>query len=77
MLNERNAIRGHYPIAVEKIVFTDGSTLENADVFIMNDFIIVGAPDGGAPSMFNIREISELRRVKEIRPQNKVTGITW
>lgn len=76
-MNEANSVRGRYPLQVEKVVFKNGFTISDATIVFCGGFIIVSAPDNGAPTMFNIDEISELRRVKEIHPKAKVEGYTW
>ena len=63
-----NKINSIYPLKVEEIVFADGSTLKDKEVFLAGDFIIIDV-DEGAPSMYNTRMISELRHVQEVRPQ--------
>ena len=71
-----NKIKGSYPLRVEEIVFSDGSTLKDKVVLLCGDFVIVDVDDG-APTMYNVNTISELRRVEEQRPQPKPMMTVW
>lgn len=67
-------IKGCYPLKVEEIVFEDGSVMYDKEVVLLGNFLIIGE-DEGAPSMYNMRTVSALRRVQEIRPQARIS--TW
>ena len=72
MANQK--IKGCYPLKVEEIVFEDGSTMKDKEIMLLGDFIVVDT-DEGAPTMYNTRTVSELRRVQEIRPQTR--NVMW
>ena len=61
---------------VAEIVFTDGSKKQNAEIMFAGDFIIVAA-NAGPPTMFNVRMISELRCVEQIRQQVQPKISVW
>ncbi len=71
-----NKINSIYPLKVEEIIFADGSIMKDKEVFLAGDFIIVDT-DEGAPTMYNVRTISELRRVQEVRPRPQARNFVW
>lgn len=58
----------------EEIIFDDGSTLKDKTIMFCGDFVVVDTGEG-APTMYNVRTISELRKVEEIRPQTR--NVMW
>jgi len=64
------------PMKVEEIRFADGSAMHDKEIMFAGDFIIVAA-DEGAPTMYNTRMISELRRVEQIRQQSQPRMTVW
>ena len=73
---QNKQIKGYYPLKVEEIIFEDGSSMREKTVLLCGDFVIIADNNGGAPSMYNSRRISELRRVEEIRPQSRAS-VMW
>ena len=67
-------IKGCYPLSVKEIVFEDGSTMENKEILLVGDFVVIDRGDD-PPSMYNVRTVSELHGVQEIRPQTK--NVVW
>lgn len=65
----KRRITGSYPLTVERIVFNDGTTMENTTVILTDPFLVVEGADGERPSMYNINAISALIGVQEIRPE--------
>ncbi len=74
-MSQNKPIKGCYPLKVEEIIFEDGSSMREKTVLLCGDFVVVADDNGGAPTLYNSRKISELRRVEEIRPQSKSTVI--
>ena len=52
---------------VQRIIFTDGTHLDDRTVILVGAFLIV--EDVGPPTMYNINRIAELQKVEEIRPE--------
>jgi len=69
---QSNKIRGAYPMHVDEIVLENGDTLKDKTVIICGDFVLVES-ENGAPSMYNSRIITALKRVREIRPEVRVS----
>lgn len=68
-------IRAKYPLKVERIIFDDGSMIENKTVMICGEFLIVENETGGSPTMYNVRHVNSLERVQEIRPSQHIAYI--
>lgn len=60
-------IRGSYPMKVQRIIFTDGTHLDDRTAILAGDFLIVEGD--GPPTMYNINRIAELQKVEEMRPE--------
>ena len=64
------------PAHVDRIVFMDGTTLDNTVVMFFGDFIIVASNEDeeAAPSFYNVSTISKLIKVREEKPTMKISS---
>ena len=65
------------PAIVEKIVFMDGSILEDKEVMFFGEFIVVADSNEeaqDAPCFYNVATVSKLIGVREIKPKMRVSA---
>lgn len=63
---------------VKRLIFNDGSTLDDIEACLYGNFIII-AKDNGAPDFINVSCVAKLESVEEIKRGNpqRITLQPW